>query len=157
MVTGKHIISKKSTTIEPALQYGMAITSSGRISATRTASYVPDTPPFAPEKLIALDEALTQGTRQGRARFSVFIGNLGNNPAETVSGVLEKCPEPKRAILIAVDPNQQEIFVVYGSEIAHRVTEPVAKLGINAVKTGVKKDDLLDGIINAIEVIANSI
>ena len=72
--------------VDPAdLPAGTVVTPSGRVSAAeiyRDPSAADH--PFSPAQLTRLDEALTLASRETGLRFSVFVGDLGDDPAAKV-------------------------------------------------------------------------
>ncbi|MCA0155365.1 DUF5130 domain-containing protein [Tsukamurella sp. M9C] len=139
------------------LPIGTAITSSGRISAARQASDSPANPPFSREELIGLDEALIRATRDANARFSVYIGDLGDDAHAGAEAVLRQAPEPEYAALIAVSPNTRDIVVLTGSGVADRLGDKVAQLGVTAAIPPFQAGDLIDGVIAALRVMASAV
>lgn len=139
------------------LPIGSAITSSGRISAARQASDSPANPPFSRDELIGLDEALIRATRDAGARFSVYIGDLGENVHAGAEAILRQSPEPEYAALIAVSPNTKDIVVLTGSGVVDRLGDKVAQLGVTAAIPPFQNGDLIDGIIAALRVMASAV
>ena len=70
--------------------------------------------PFPVKDLVVLDDALKFGSRAAKARFAVYLGDLGADTAATAREILAKVPTPDNAVLLAVSPNQRAIEVVYG-------------------------------------------
>lgn len=147
----------KSTVDPESLPMGSALTLSGRVSAARFPEDVPSTPPFKTDELVALDEALFDATDQTGIRFSVFIGDLGADPVAGAAAILPSAPEPEHAALIAVSPNTKDVVVVSGKEVAARLNDRVAQLGVTAAIAGIRSGDLVDGLISAIRVIAAAV
>ncbi|GAA1090681.1 MULTISPECIES: DUF5130 domain-containing protein [Tsukamurella] len=139
------------------LPMGTVVTSSGRISAARQAGNSPSNPPFSREELIGLDEALIRATRDAKARFSVYIGDLGDDIHAGAEAVLRQAPEPEYGALIAVSPNTKDIVVVTGREVADRLGDKVAQLGVTAAIPPFQKGDLIDGLIAALRVMASAV
>jgi hypothetical protein len=136
---------------------GAVPTLSGRISAARFPGDTPSTPPFTTAELVALDEALADATDETGIRFSVFIGDLGADAFAGASAVLASAPEPEHAALIAIAPNTKDVVVVSGQEVAARLNDRVAQLGVTAAIAGIRSGDLVDGIISSIRVIAAAV
>ncbi|WP_461168358.1 DUF5130 domain-containing protein [Tsukamurella serpentis] len=155
MASGDHA----RTVAVPAgeLPIGTAITSSGRISAARQASDSPVNPPFTREELIGLDEALIRATRDANARFSVYIGDLGEDVFASAEAVLRQAPEPAHGALIAVSPNSRDVVVVTGSAVADRLGDKVAQLGVTAAIPPFQRGDLIDGLIAALRVMSSAV
>lgn len=139
------------------LPRGAAVTVSGRISAARQ-DYDPSTlPPFRRDELVALDEALTRATRDAGARFSVYVGDLGEDVYAGAEAVLRQAPEPDFAALIAVSPNSNDIVVLTGNEVADKLDDKVAQLGVTAAIPPFQRGELIDGLIAALRVMASAV
>ena len=136
------------------LPYGAAITSSGRISAVTEPGELSVQYPFPTKELVILDNALKFGSRAAKARFAVYIGDLGADTAATAREILAKVPTPDNAVLLAVSPNQKAIEVVYGSQVRGRGIEEAAPLGVSAAAASFKEGNLIDGLISGIRVLS---
>ena len=136
------------------LSYGAAITSSGRISAVTEPGELSVQYPFPTKELVILDNALKFGSRAAKARFAVYIGDLGADTAATAREILAKVPTPDNAVLLAVSPNQKAIEVVYGSQVRGRGIEEAAPLGVSAAAASLKEGNLIDGLISGIRVLS---
>ncbi|MGC4932520.1 DUF5130 domain-containing protein [Gordonia sp. DT30] len=139
-----------------ALPMGTVITNSGRISSTRFPGQTPGTPPFSQRDLIALDEALKAASEKALVRFSVYVGELGENAVGDARAVLAQCPEPANGALIAVAPNTHDVVVVSGLRVADRVNDRVAQLGVTAAIGSFRSGHLIDGLIAALHVVATA-
>ena len=95
--------------------------------------------PFPIKDLVVLDDALKYGSRAAKARFAVYLGDLGEDTAATAREILAKVPTPDNAVLLAVSPNQKAIEVVYGSEVKGRGIEAAAPLGVSAAASSSRK------------------
>jgi hypothetical protein len=147
----------KSNVDPDSLPMGAALTGSGRVSAARFPGAVPTTPPFRRDELVALDEALSDATDRTAIRFSIYIGDLGTDAFAGASAILPSVPEPEHAALIAVSPNTKDVVVVSGKEVAARLNDRVAQLGVTAAIAGIRSGDLVDGLISAVRVIAAAV
>jgi hypothetical protein len=142
-------------TIERAeLPLGAVVTSSGRISGVTQPGEVSVTYPFPVNDLVILDDALKHGSRGAKARFAVYIGDLGADTAATAREILAKVPTPGNAVLLAVSPNQRAIEVVYGSEVKGRGIDEAAPLGVSAAAASFREGNLMDGLISAVRVLS---
>lgn len=139
------------------LPLGAATTASGRISAALFPGATFDTPPFSRDELIALDEALRDASNLAEVRFSVYIGDLGADVLADARAVLAQAPEPAYGTLIAVSPNTREIVVVSGAEVAGRVNDRVAELGVTAAVSAFRENQLIDGLVSALRVMATAV
>ena len=145
------------TVSSPAeLPIGTVITNSGRVSATRYPGQAPTTPPFSRDELIALDDALKAASEKALVRFSVYLGDLGDDAVASARAVLAKAPEPAYGTLIAVSPSTRDAVVVSGVAVADRVNDRVAALGVTAAVTSFRQGKLIDGLIAALHVMATA-
>jgi hypothetical protein len=136
------------------LPRGFVVTSSGRISGVTEPGEASVTYPFPVEDLVVLDDALKYGSRAAKARFAVYLGDLGEDTAAAARDILAKVPTPDNAVLLAVSPNQRAIVVVYGSEVKGRGIEEAAPLGVSAAAASFKEGNLMDGLISAVRVLS---
>ena len=156
MASGEH--STEVSTIDPAdLPYGWALTYSGRLSGVTEPGELSETYPFSIKERVELDEALKWGSRAAKARFAVYIGDLGADTAVRAREILAKVPAPDDAVLIAVSPNQKAIEVVYGSGLQGRGAESVAPLGVAAAASAFQEGNLIDGLVSAVRVMSAGI
>lgn len=147
--------SGEVATIERAeLPVGFAVTSSGRISGVTQPGEVSVTYPFPVKDLVMLDDALKYGSRDAKARFAVYLGELGEDTAATAREILAKVPTPDNAVLLAVSPNQRAIEVVYGSDVKGRGIEEAAPLGVSAAAASFKDGKLMEGLINGVRALS---
>jgi hypothetical protein len=145
-------------TIEPTeLPKGWVVTTSGRISGVTEPGEVSVHYPFPIKDLVVLDDALTYGSRASKARFAIYIGDLGGDTAARAREILAKVPTPDNAVLIAVSPDQCAIEVVYGSKVRGRGAESAAPLGVAAAASAFEQDELIDGLVSAIRVLSSGI
>jgi hypothetical protein len=136
------------------LPSGWVVTSSGRISGVTEPGALSLDYPFPTKDLVFLDDALKYGSRAAKARFAVYIGDLGADTAATARAVLEQVPTPNNAVLLAVSPNQRAIEVVYGADVKGRGIEETAPLGVSAAAASFKDGNLIDGLISAVRVMS---
>jgi hypothetical protein len=136
------------------LPRGFVVTSSGRISGVTEPGEASVTYPFPVEDLVVLDDALKYGSRAAKARFAVYLGDLGEDTAAAARDILGKVPTPDNAVLLAVSPNQRAIEVVYGSEVKGRGIGEAAPLGVSAAAASFKEGNLMDGLISAVRVLS---
>ena len=136
------------------LPRGSVVTTSGRISGVTEPGEVSVTYPFPVKDLVMLDDALKYGSRAAKARFAVYLGDLGGDTAATARQILADVPTPDNAVLLAVSPNQRAIEVVYGSDVQGRGIEESAPLGVSAAAASLKDGNLIDGLISAVRVMS---
>jgi hypothetical protein len=147
-------IATVASTDVARLPRGSVVTSSGRISGVTEPGALSVTYPFPLKDLVFLDDALVFGSRAAKARFAVYIGDLGADTAARAREILAKVPTPDNAVLLAVSPNQKSIEVVYGSDVSGRGIEEAAPLGVSAAAASFKDGNLIDGLISAVRVMS---
>ena len=149
--------SGEVSTVAPSdldLPYGYALTYSGRISGVTEPGELSVHYPFPTMDLVVLDDALKYGSRAAKARFAVYIGDLGADTAASAREILAKVPTPNNAVLLAVSPDQHAIEVVYGADVKGRGIEEAAPLGVSAAAASFKEGNLIDGLISAVRVLS---
>ncbi|OBF08170.1 DUF5130 domain-containing protein [Mycobacterium sp. ACS4054] len=145
-------------TIEPdELPNGFVITTSGRISGVTEPGELSVHYPFSIRDLVAIDDALKFGSRASKARFAIYLGDLGSDTAARAREILAQVPTPDDAVLLAVSPDQEVIEVVYGSQVRGRGAESSAPLGVAAASSAFARGDLVDGLVSAIRVLSAGI
>ena len=155
MASGDVAVTGQRAAVERAeLPQGFVVTSSGRISGVTEPGTLSVDYPFPVKDLVVLDDALKYGSRAAKARFAVYIGDLGADTAATARKILEQVPTPNNAVLLAVSPDQRAIEVVYGADVKGRGSEESAPLGVSAAAASFKDGNLMDGLISAVRVLS---
>jgi uncharacterized protein DUF5130 len=145
-------------TIAPSeLPKGSVITTSGRISGVTEPGELSMHYPFPTIDLVAIDDALKYASRTSRARFAIYLGDLGSDTAARAREILAKVPTPDNAVLLAVSPDQHVIEVVYGSAVRGRGAESAAPPGVAAASSAFEQGHLVDGLVSAIRVLSAGI
>ncbi|ULE31854.1 DUF5130 domain-containing protein [Mycobacterium sp. IDR2000157661] len=155
MASGEVAVTGHRAAVERAdLPRGFVVTSSGRVSGVTEPGTLSVDYPFPVKDLVFLDDALKYGSRAAKARFAVYIGDLGADTAATARQTLAQVPTPNNAVLLAVSPDQRAIEVVYGVDVKGRGIEESAPLGVSAAAASFKDGNLMDGLISAIRVLS---
>jgi hypothetical protein len=139
------------------LPVGWAVTSSGRLSGVTQPDQLSLPYPFPIADLAKLDDALTFASRQSKARFATYIGDLGSDSAARAREILAEVPTANNAVLLAVSPDQRAIEVVYGADVRGRGAESAAPLGVSAAASAFKEGNLIDGLVSALRVMSAGI
>lgn len=131
----------------------------GEVAVTQAGAAGPFTQqyPFSTKDLVTLDGALTEGTRQAKARFAIYVGDLGTDTAARARAILAEVPTPNNAVLLAVSPDQHSIEVVYGADLRGRGIETAAPLGVSAAAASFARGNLIDGLVSAVRVMSAGI
>ena len=153
VATGESLVRRDAA----GLPVGWAVTSSGRLSIAADPQELPDQYPFSTMDLMNLDNALTFASRQSKARFGVYIGDLGEDTAARARALLADVPTPNNAVLLAVSPDQRAIEVVYGADLRGRGVESAAPLGVSAAAGAFREGNLIDGLVSALRVMSAAI
>ncbi|AQT79401.1 DUF5130 domain-containing protein [Mycolicibacterium litorale] len=156
MASGEHGTAV-ATVDSDNLPYGWAVTTSGRLSGVTEPGELSVHYPFPIKQLVELDDALKYGSRQAKARFAVYIGDLGSDTAARAREILAEVPTPNNAVLLAVSPDQRAIEVVYGTDLRGRGAESAAPLGVSAAASAFKEGNLIDGLVSAVRVMSAGI
>ena len=133
MATGEHLATRYDS---DRLPIGWALTASGRLSVAADSSELSGQFPFPRADLMALDNALTNASRQSKARFAVYVGDLGVDTAARAREVLAEVPTPNNAVLLAVSPDQRAIEVTYGADLRGRGVDSAAPRGVSVAAPG---------------------
>ncbi|ORV18056.1 DUF5130 family protein [Mycobacterium celatum] len=137
---------------------GFVVTASGRISGAAEPAQATRRYPLKTMDLVALDDALTYGTRDCTARLAVYVGDLGEHSAARARQILAKVPTPNEAVLVAVDPNRHAIEVVYGEGLRGRGAQTAAPRAVAAAAAAYRSGkDLTRGLVDAVRVLATEI
>lgn len=154
VAAGKHEVARVDADTLPR---GWVVTASGRISGVTDSGELSVQYPFPTMDLVELDEALTYASRQSKARFAVYVGDLGADSAGRAREILAEVPTPDNAVLLAVSPDQRCIEVVYGADVRGRGVESAAPLGVSAAASAFQEGNLIDGLISAVLVMSAGI
>ena len=138
------------------LPVGAVVTASGRISAAEVFREPSrDEHPFTPAQLSRLDEALTLASRETGLLFSVYIGDLGEDPQKRAAELHDQLEGSAEAVLIAVDPGKRYVEVVTGPEARRHLPDRGAKLAVMSLVASFKEGDLLGGLLNGLRMLAD--
>lgn len=151
---GSHAVTRYDAANLPA---GWAVTASGRLSGVTQPDELAAPYPFPIVDLAKVDDALIFATRQSKARFATYIGDLGPDTAARAREILAEVPTPNNAVLLAVSPDQRAIEVVYGADVRGRGAESAAPLGVSAAASALKEGNLIDGLVSALRVMSAGI
>lgn len=142
------------------LAYGEGLMPGGRVSVAREIKPGPPKIPFTQAQLAQLDEALTLASRETRIDFSVYLGPLGEQDADTRAEA-EKLhasmgsAEAAEAVLLAVSPEQRKVEIVTGEHSSRRVADRSCKLAVMSMVASFKHGDLADGILGGLRMLTD--
>lgn len=141
---------------DPEHGYGAAVTLSGRVSVARAKQPVVPELPFTPVQLSRLDEALTLSSRTTGLHFSVYLGDLDEDPrafAEDLHANLGAVAP--NAVLTAVSPAQRRVEIVTGAESARRLPDRACNLAVMSMVASFKEGDLIGGLVSGLRMLAD--
>lgn len=138
------------------LPVGTVVTASGRVSAAEVFQE-PDQPehPFTPVQLSRLDEALTLASRETGLLFSVYLGDLGDDPQKRAVELHDQLEGSVEAVLVAVSPEQRHVEIVTGPEARLRLPDRGAKLAVMSMVASFKEGDLFGGLLSGLRMLAD--
>lgn len=113
--------------------------------------------PFSPKQLARLDEALTLGSRETGLQFSVYVGDLGDQPrrrAEDLHAGLAS--RGLDSVLVAVSPAQRRLEIVTGHQAAKRLPDRACALAALSMTASFNGGDLVGGMVNGLRMLADS-
>jgi len=138
------------------LPTGSVVTGSGRVSVAEVfAEPSRDEHPFTPVQLSRLDEALTFASRETGLRFSVYLGDLGDDPAARVAELHGQLEGSGEAVLVAVSPEQRIVEVLTGAEARVRLPDRGAKLAVMSMVASFREGDLVAGLLSGLRMLAD--
>jgi hypothetical protein len=138
------------------LPVGAVVTSSGRVSAAEVFEEPSRSEhPFTPVQLARLDEALTLASRETGLLFSVYLGDLGDDPQKQAVELHDQLEGSVEAVLVAVSPAQRHVEVVTGPEARLRLPDRGAKLAVMSMVTSFREGDLLGGLLSGLRMLAD--
>ncbi len=138
------------------LAEGSVRTYSGRVSTAEEYHEPSRTDhPFDPVQLTRLDEALTLASRETGLRFSVYLGGLGDAPAERAAELHSELPGSSESVLVAVSPEQRLVEVITGPEARVRLPDRGAKLAVMSMVASFRESDLLGGLLSGLRMLAD--
>lgn len=147
---------EKAIAVPEELPVGAVLTASGRVSAAEVFEEPSGTDhPFSPVQLTRLDEALTLASRESGLRFSVYLGELGDDPATRVAELHSGLDGAAEAVLVAVSPGQRVVEVVTGPEARLRLPDRGAKLAIMSMVASFKEGELHGGLLSGLRMLAD--
>lgn len=111
--------------------------------------------PFSTRQLLRLDEALRVADQVTGLHFSIYLGPLEEPLREAAEKLHAQTRNPKRAILIAVSPNQRKLEIVTGADARKRVSDRDAKLAGLSMAAAFSGGDLAGGLLIGIDQLAS--
>jgi len=141
---------------DPEHGYGAVVTASGRISVAREYSPAVSEVPFNSVQLSRLDEALTLSARATGLGFSVYLGDLGEDPRATAEELHASSGEnAAAAVLLAVSPGQRRVEIVTGAESTRRLPDRACNLAVMSMVASFKEGDLIGGLVSGLRMLSD--
>lgn len=141
---------------DPEHGYSAVVTASGRVSVAQVRKPAKPELPFTPVQLARLDEALTLSSRATGLRFSVYLGDLGDDTragAENLhASTGATAPD---TVLIAVSPAQRKVEIVTGIESARRLPDRACNLAVMSMVASFKEGDLVGGLVSGLRMLSD--
>lgn len=115
--------------------------------------------PLGSPDLEFLDEVIAAAELATGLRFSVYLGDLGGEGADT-RAVAETLldglgAEASSTVLLAVSPGQRVVEIVTGTGATRRLTDRGARLAVLNVVSRATEGDYLGALVNGIRTLAD--
>jgi uncharacterized protein DUF5130 len=155
MVTGE--LTHAHAAEPEELPLGSVRTNSGRLSGAKSVwSDSGPRLPFSAAALSRLDEALTLTSRHTRLRFSIYLGDLGEDSHAAALNLLDSLGDAATdSVLIAVDPQRRNVDIVTGPEAHIRLADRGCKLAVMSMVASFKEGDLIGGLLSGLRMLAD--
>jgi hypothetical protein len=139
------------------LPRGAFRTPSGRVSAARdVGAEAGPGAPFSSAQLTRLDEALTLASRHTRLRFSVYLGDLGEDSRAGADKLMDQLGEQAvDSVLVAVDPQHRTVDIITGPEAHVRLADRGCKLAVMSMLASFKEGDLFGGLLSGVRMLSD--
>lgn len=139
------------------LPFGSVRTGSGRLSAAfDVGAEAGPGVPFSAAQLARLDEALTLASKVTRLRFSVYLGDLGEDSRAGAEKLLDQLGAAAvDSVVVAVDPGRRNLDIVTGPEAHIRLADRGCKLAVMSMLASFKEGDLLGGLLSGLRMLAD--
>ncbi|MEU8659682.1 DUF5130 family protein [Actinoplanes philippinensis] len=111
--------------------------------------------PFSTRQLLRLDEALRVADRVTGLNFSIYLGPLEDPSRESAEKLHAQTRDPRRAVLIAVSPDQRKLEIITGSDARKRISDRDAKLAGLSMAASFGGGDLAGGLMIGIDQLAS--
>ena len=136
---------------------GAVVTASGRVSsALEFRGHESPTTPFSAVQLARLDEALTLVSRHAQLRFSIYLGDLGEDSHAGAQRLHDQLgPAGADSVLIAVDPQRRNLDIVTGPAARARLADRGCKLAVMSMVASFKEGDLLGGLLSGLRMLSD--
>jgi hypothetical protein len=143
------------------LPLGSVVTASGRVSAaieldSELDKAEPDALPFSAVQLTRLDEALTLVSRHTELRFSIYLGDLGEDSHAGAQKLHDQLGAAGAdSVLVAVDPQRRNVDIVTGPEARLRLADRGCKLAVMSMVASFKEGDLVGGLLSGLRMLSD--
>src|SRR3712207_8934044 len=100
---------------------------------------------------LRIDEALTMSSRETGLRFTLYIGDLGQQTRARAEELFEHSAHDLPAsALLAISPGQRVVEVVTGAAAARRLADRACALAVLSMTNAFASGDLVGGIVNGL-------
>lgn len=140
---------------QPELAVGEVEVASGRLSIARRLEAPTRPLPFSSSQLETLDETLTVATRSTGLRFTLYLGDLGDDTRRRAEELLAAEPSPSEAVVVAVSPGQRVVEIVTGRDAHRRLPDRGCKLAVMTMVASFKEGDLAGGLTSGVRMLAD--
>ena len=113
--------------------------------------------PFSFQDLARLDEALTMSSRETGLRFTLYVGDLGNDTRATAEGLHARSGgDVTNSVLVALSPGQRVLEIVTGAAAARRLPDRACALAVLSMTNRLGSGDLVGAIVNGLRQLSDA-
>ena len=113
--------------------------------------------PFSFRDLARLDEALTMSSRETGLRFTLYVGDLGNDTRATAEDLHARSGgDVTNSVLVALSPGQRVLEIVTGTAAARRLPDRACALAVLSMTNRLGSGDLVGAIVNGLRQLSDS-
>jgi hypothetical protein len=109
---------------------------------------------FTTTQLADLEKALFNAERSTAALFIAYVGKLVDGRDSAVA-IHRQLVDPKRSVLIAVDPQQRLVEVVTGAHLRDALDDPACRLACLTMTSRFAIGDIAAGLRDGVVILAD--
>ena len=109
---------------------------------------------FTDREREGIERAVRIAQTQTDLRFSVYVGDLGEESRPTAVKLHASLPQHQRAVLVAVDPPRRRVEVVTGVLSRRWLDDRSCALATLSMTTSFSAADLYGGLVNGLRALA---
>lgn len=112
--------------------------------------------PFNAKQLDRIDEALTMASWESGVDFSVYVGELGDDPKTRAESLhAELGDRAGNSCLLAVSPGERVLQIVTGEQSVRRLPDRSCALAVMSMTASFGGGDVVGGIVNGLRMLSD--